>query len=446
MLPDPGVKPDTIVVPPPTLPSVPTPIVTLPGGPGTAPTPLFTLRPSIELSEEWSDNFNLNSSGRKDNFRSVAAPGFTLDVNGPFVRGTLGYTLSATYDTSPDEFNLFHSFLGVLAWTPTPRLTFTLSDSFTQSDEPSRTDRLGLRRERREFTSNSLSLRARYLLERIATTGYYHWTLFSSDATDDSSSEKTKAHTLGLSADIPIYVTNTATLGYEYLTSKTDGDSGTGFGRGTTGDSDIRGHSVRASFQRQLTTLVAGGVTGSYSTRQVDRDDSTTTSDDYDTWGMSLFGNYNTNRLALAGSVGYSRVLRKSGNDSGTFNGTASATYRFARAVATLSLESGFSETFAQGQDFGLVQTRGVTGTFSYPFTSAITGTVSAYYRENDGTGVGNSNSDSTNNWGTSLTLDVRLTRWLGLFLDYTHTDASGGGGFDGYVENRARLALRASF
>ena len=117
-------------------------------------------------------------------------------------------------------------------------------------------------------------------------------------------------------------------------------------------------------------------------------------------------------------------------------------------------MDSGFSETFAQGQNFGVVETRGVTGTFSYQLTPALGTTASAYYRQNTTTGrSGASNSGDQNTWGALFRIEARLTSWLGLSLDYTHTavtdsnraatSSTFGGSYD---ENRVRLSLSARF
>ena len=97
-----------------------------------------------------------------------------------------------------------------------------------------------------------------------------------------------------------------------------------------------------------------------------------TTFQDYDLWTVAAFGSYYTrarglSRLELYASLGYTEIIARSGPRSGeTVSGlatNAAFTYRFlARAAVTLAFDSGFSETFAEGENFGVVKTRGVTG------------------------------------------------------------------------------------
>jgi hypothetical protein len=437
------------------VPSTTPPVVGIPGAPGAPTTQLFKLRPSILATEEYSDNFFLTPKSRQDNFRSVLSPGATLEINGAFLKGSLGYTPSIVHDSSSsDEIKLFHSLLAGVVWDATPRLKLSLLESLTKSDEPSRADRLSLRRERRTFTSNALSLAADLLIDRVTTTGYYRWSTFSSEASSGASSEQSTSHTLGLSAGTAFLTTNFASVGYEYLTTDTEG-SGVGIDLGATapGSSSIHGHRFTGTLERRFSALTRGGITGSYAIRQRDVSIESGTNEDFDVWNVSVFNNYSTGRLTLTGSVGYGMVTRSSGQSGSTITTATGITYRFARAIASLSVESGFAETFAEGQDFGLVRTRGVTAGLTYPFTSAISGAVTGFYRDNEFPDAGGGFGDrTTTTWGGTLSLTARLTRWLDLLLDYAHTDSSSSGqatrtllGQD-YVENRGRISLRASF
>src|SRR4029453_13161664 len=128
----------------------------------------------------------------------------------------------------------------------------------------------------------------------------------------------------------------------------------------------------------------------------------------------------------------------------------------------------GFSETFAQGQNFGVVETTGASALLSYPFTTRMTGEVSAYYRKTETTGIGGgqsisggpnigSNSSDVDEFvGAAATLRMGLLRWLSLTLTYTYThrfdngNTATNGSSDnlnaGYTENRVRLGFDIKF
>jgi hypothetical protein len=139
--------------------------------------------------------------------------------------------------------------------------------------------------------------------------------------------------------------------------------------------------------------------------------------------------------------------------------------------VASLTLEHGFSTTFATGENFGVVETTGASGSLSYSFTTRTSGTVSAYYRKTQTTGVGGGqtlggspnisggSNDVDEGVGATAALTVGLLRWLKLGFTYTYTQrfdsgTSGTttttqGSFNsnvGYSENRVRISLDMNF
>jgi len=418
---------------------------------------IFQTRLGITATEEYSDNFFLSATKRRDNFRSLLSPSVGLDLNSAFTTGQLAYTLSAAHDTisSSSDVQLFHSFLGAVSWRASPLLTLGLTDTLVRSDEPTQADRLELRRERRTFMTNMLGATARYLLGPITTGASYGFSTFLGEGEGNTTS-----HTFGLSAGMGLYETNSVSVRYEYLLSNTTAGRSASIGGGR--DEEITGHRVIGTFTRQLTTLMAGGITGSYAIRRSDTGRNDTSSvvgsgiasgNDYDTWSVSLFNSYTADRLSMAGSIGYSMVEPTRGGSTSSVTSTTSISYRFARAYATLSLDSGFSETYAQGQNFGVVETRGVVLSLSYPVTPTFGTSISSFYRTNSGAGQ----SEDEQTWGVNALGTIRLTRWLTLLLEYSHREGSGGtlasvtgttstSGGSGFSENRGRISLSAAF
>ncbi|MFZ1058218.1 MAG: hypothetical protein WAP47_03385 [Candidatus Rokuibacteriota bacterium] len=383
----------------------------------------------MSLSEEYTDNFNRSDRNRHENFRTSLSPGLTVLINRAPTTGQVTYSLSGSHDSSTDDINLFHSLLGQVSWQADPRLRLTASDVLTRNDEPTLADQLSLRRERQTFTSNTFSLTSEYLIANISTREYYRLaTFFNEDGVD------TISHTLGAGASTSLYQANTASLGYAYLLSQTS--------RG----SDISGHQVTASLARQLSSMASGGVAGSYAFRTATSSDAARETD-FSIWAVSLFSAYAVpNTWSLSASIGFSRLESDHGGDTSSITTMTSFSYRFARATATLSVDQGFSETFAEGENFGVVETRGVRGSLSYPFTPFISGNTSVFYRENEFTGIGGGQADRTEDtWGGSVSFSIQLLRWLNLGLDYTRTEGTSSRRGD-FTENRARASLNAGF
>jgi hypothetical protein len=422
------IPPSESAPPPPTISSAP--VRVLPTLTGTPPNAIFTLVPGLSLSEEYSDNFNLTKTDRESNFRTSISPGAKLLINGATLRGIVGYTLNAAHDSTGKDFEFFHSFLGQITWEATPFWRLTVADVFTKSDEPGEADRLGLRRQRETFTNNTLSATSDLKLGLVTTREYYRWEQFSSGSNDD-----TTTHTIGASAIVPLYVDNQLTFGYEYVKSH------------SAQTSDLTGNQFTAAFARKLSSLMTVGISGSYAFRNLTNVDGS--DQKFQIWNAVLFDNYAAGPLTLSVGLGVSGVTSDTGQSKGPlFAPVASLTYTFARAVASLSVDRGFSETFLAGEDFGVVETLGATASLSYAFTPNTSGFVSAYYRKTDQADIGGGQVTASRNElvGFAASVAWRITDWARLSLAYTYTQRFDDNTNPGYTENRARLGIDFAF
>lgn len=426
----PPTAPGPTTPPGPTIPSIAAPTLPPLGtATGAAPAATFRFVPAVSVSEEYTDNFNRSSGrGRQDNFRTSVSPSVGLLINGARTTGQVGYTLSGAYDHSTDATNLFHLLVGQVSWQATPRLQITAADALTRTDEPEQADRLNLRRERRTFTINTFSLGADYRIAEVATRESYALSTFF-----DEAGKQTISQTIGVSASKAFAETNTGTLAYQYSTSE------------TSDDADTAGHQLTVAVARQLNVLTSAGVSASYEHREFSG--RATTESATDLWSTSLFSAYTGPKWSLSGSLGYSRLTSDSGAEDSSFLTATTLSYRFARGTATVSVDQGFSETFVQGENFGVVKTRGVAAGVTYALTPAIGAGAAAFYRHNDFSGIGGGEAGRVDDtWGASLGFTVQLLRWLKLVVDgaYTRQDSSSADG--GFTERRARLSLQASF
>ena len=241
--------------PPATIPSgPPEPVVLIPPPQTARPTQTFEFRPSIRVTEGYTDNFNLTPTDKVSNFRTGVTPELRVLVDLGFLTGQAAYTPMVFYDTALDKGDVHQAFAGKLAWQAMPRLKLSASDVLRQGDEPSEADQLGLTSGRQEFTSNLLSLTADYVFDPYTVQGYYRLSSFSSD-------ELTITQTPGASASVTILQINRLTLGYEYLDSRTtSGPPGT--------DSTTTGNQVTGTVSRDVARDLAAGVTAVYAARE----------------------------------------------------------------------------------------------------------------------------------------------------------------------------------
>jgi Putative beta-barrel porin 2 len=434
--PPPEFEPPSRIPPPSTIPSAPTvPVPTV--VPAERSVKMFDVKPSVTASEEFSDNFNRTAVNPRSNFRSTVTPAVSVATDRPPVFGQIAYLLSANYDTSSARESLFNAAAAHLTWSATRRLRLLLDGDFTQSDVGAQADRLGLQQQRQKFTRTGLSLAGDYSITQWTAHPYYRLSEFSLSG---GAGADTMTHILGATASRGLNGSNTITLGYEYITSDTA--LGPNAGR-----SDVSGHEFTGSVYRALTSLTTVGLAGSYAfrTQETTRPVSTM---DFTRWSVSLFNTYSlANHLAMRGSLGLSAVNGGGFTGQPQITSQTSLTYWFAHAIATVSVERGFAETFAQGQNFGVVETTGFAGSLSYSFTPSLSAFATVSDRQNKFTGVGASGGRRTEDvLATSLTFTLRVTQRIISSLDYTHTEFSSSLKGNDFTENRVRATIQASY
>jgi hypothetical protein len=427
--------------PPSSIPSAPAVVLPTPTVSTVGPVQTFILRPTIAFTEEYTDNFNRTASGLVSNLRSTIAPGLLVLIDRGFLTGQASYSLSVFHDSSEDAVGYFNTLAGRLSWEATPRIRIDAAYALSQSDEPARADRLNLRQERERFTLNTFSLDVIYALALIEVRPHYRLSHFS------SREETNISHTLGVGGSLFLDQIHTLTAGYDYLTTETSGERAVGaFGRG---DSSTKGHEVTASISRDLSARTTAGLSGSYAAR---RQTTRGRQSDFTRWNLSVFNNYVLpEKIIMRGNIGVSQLDGDQSSGRPLLTSFSSLSYWFGPAVAALTVERGFSETFGEGENFGVVETSGVSASLTYPFTPFVRGYVDVSYRENKFSGEGDSGlssragTEETTLAGTA-SLSVQLLRWLTSTLEYVYTDTSSSETDRSFTENRIRLLFNAAF
>jgi len=230
------------------------------------------------------------------------------------------------------------------------------------------------------------------------------------------------------------------------------------------GEVDVTGHKLTLALSRKVNAYRTYGINASYALRSTT---SNTQDVDFQVWNAQVFYDYElTTRLKLHTSLGVSGVSTDSGQGSGPDLSTLSSlVYQFAKAILTVSVDKGVSETFTAGENFGIVETEGARASLSYPFTPSITGLIDGYWRHNKETGLGGFTTNTTTgnrettSWGGSVNLSWQILRTLLFTLTYTYTKQTGdtnnpngtvnstnGINDSNYTENRVKAAFTLTF
>jgi hypothetical protein len=399
----------------------------------------------VRLVEEWTDNFRLASTDPESNLRSGLSAGLALLLDDPTISGEVSYAPFVFDDTISDGIGVHHSFGGELGWQATPRLRLSSQAGYTRTDDPAGADRLDLRRGRGEFTRIGGSVRADYAAALWAGSTYYRVSHF------DSSDETTLSQTIGGTASRSFGQTNTLTAGYEYLDSETERDRVdplTDFFAARAGTSTTRGHQFTGTYLRELTAVMTGGLSGAYAIReQTGRFGDS----DFSRWSVSLFNNYALpGTISVRSSIGVSQLLPSSGDASDLLLITdSSLTYVRGPATFAVGIEQGFSETFAEGQNSGVVETFGVSASVLYQFTPLLRAGARARYRENDFSAGQSGDAEQgrqEETAGFSVHGSYDLLRWLTANVEYIYTETTSSVTGRGYVENRVTASVTARF
>jgi len=139
---------------------------------------------------------------------------------------------------------------------------------------------------------------------------------------------------------------------------------------------------------------------------------------------VSLFSTYGLpSGLSLSSSVGYSQFSQPNQSSTSAVSSNSNLSYRFGPALVAVGIFSDFRQTALTGQNFGIVQTSGYTGSISYIFSPFITGSLQATYTHNSPTGNGNNaSSPSQSAFTGGANLNWALLRWLSLNGNYTYS------------------------
>jgi hypothetical protein len=405
---------------------------------------LFEIDFNPNVTETWTDNFDLTSSNKRENYRTTVGLGANLHINGPTTRANVAGQAGLTYDTAnaSEGVQYFPSVNAAFQQVLSPRLTLSATERYIRNDEPAQTNSFGLNNQRQTFSSNTLGLSADWLLDQVATQGYYWNSYFSSgDAT-------TVTNTLGLNASVAIGPLHTARVGYEVSASNTTGSNADTSSVGAT-SGDATSQTVYGSFSRQTSQYSTAGISSSYTLVSVD---------DARIWNVSFFSSIGLPQgLSLSSSLGYSFLRSDNEGDTGGVTSNSTLSYTFTQAVISLSAFQDYRNTGISGQDFGIVQATGYAGSILYSFTPSITGNARASYTTNDFTGIGNdSSTPSSNTLTAGGGLRWQILDWLSSTLQYTHTvynsgrnSAAGSGGSvqnDNYTQNQVTFTLVGRF
>jgi len=424
---------------------------------------------TISLSEEYSDNFFLEERDREEEYRTRLTIGtvYRLESGRSFV--SLANSLSGTYDARAEEGNFAFANLALNVGHQLPRLSLGLSESFIRSDEVEEARPRGIRRERRTFTTNTVSPQVRYdLTPRTALTGTYTNTLVWNENGEGVNGQPTAGDQRRIQGDSISHAFSTG-LQHRFRPNLIGGGSYTFTIVDSEQEADSVSHGVAADLgyiinPRTSTSLRAFGTI-------VDRRDGATGGKrggigegDSNIYGLSLgVRRQLTTFLAAFIEVGPTVVSREDRPTRVFANWQAGLAGRLPltrRASLSFATQQSIADTAGDIDDVGLVLSQSATATLNYTILRTLFASVFANYTrtellEDIATNVRTQDREFSS-WSTGATLSYALTPVWSLSMSYRYqrreSDVPATTTFDGtrvggsFDENRVILSLTAAF
>jgi opacity protein-like surface antigen len=423
---------------------------------------------SVSLAEEYSDNFFLQERDRDEEYRTSLNIGtvYRLESGASFV--SLANLLRGTYDLRAERGNVAFANLALNVGHQLPRLSLALSDSFIRSDQAEEATPTGIRRERRTFTTNTISPQVRYALTpTTAITGVYTNTLVWNENGGGTEGETTAGTRRTIQGDSVSHAFLTA-VQHRFSRNLSGGGSYTFEAVNRKQDVDTLSHSASADFAYAVSPTTSA-IFRAFGTI-VDRQNGTTSSDgvgveerDSTIYGLSLGVRWQlATYLTVFAAVGPTVVSREDrptrlfANWQVGVDGALPITRRMSLSLTT---QQSIINTAGEIDDVGLVlsQSAGVTLNYSVSrslLTSLFANVTRTQLLENVATNVSTQDREFLY-WSAGAALSYALTPVWSLSLRYRYQqrdtdvaaqtlDSTSIGG--NYHENRVFLSLSAAF
>ena len=389
--------------------------------------------PRISVSEEYSDNINLDASDEKDDFITTVSPGFTLGIDARSSGMNLSYDAGYSFYNEYDEYDSWRHSASVTGWAELSRRSrLEVTDTFLYTEDPDDDDDedYTIRQARNTYYTNSagVSLTHQFGKNDSIRLGYVYSILENDDETLEDNSRHTP------SVDLTWWlVPNRWRLdtGVDYTRGEFSGSSEAA---DVSDDLDEWVGDIR------LTRVVSRylEVFAGYTHTWLDYDGDEV---DYQVYEPSVGFTYAWGEDAtLSLSVGYFTRNRDGRDDESgvTLNGDLGKTWRFKRSSIRLAGYSGYTQSSFGSENLGFEEFYGAEATATHAFSRHITGDVFSSYRRGKYTDTDDDREDKTTRAGAGLS--AQLARWLSARLGYTYSTVSSDDSEDEYTENSVIL------
>lgn len=403
---------------------------------------LSKLHPYISVKEEYSDNLNLTSTNKKEDFITTVQPGIKFSNMDKMAGVDLDYSLGAVfYSKNSDLDYISHNASLNAKYLTSQHINFYLKESFIQSDNP---------QEREYFTTGEDN---KYVLATTTDRAVY-WRNVVAPTIEYQFGPENR---LGVNYRNNLYRSDSATGQdsqenyinpfFSYWFDKQNGIAlDYGFTDGKFDNSpDMTGHRANARYTNRFSAKSSAFAEYTYS-RRIFAAPSTAAAPaaaDYDIHepGVGMTFAF-TPTLTASAQVGYFWTEPSSGSGKDGFSYKGELANIDPRTTYKLSLQGGYTEDFFTAENLGFNRYHRLTGSLTHLLDKRISvgGFGSFELAEFDLP----EHRDTI--WGVGGRASYMPLKWLTLALEVSHKERQSDVSIYEYTENRGMFTITATY
>ena len=397
---------------------------------------LSKFHPYISLKEEYSDNLNLTSTNKKEDFFTTVQPGIKFSNMDKQAGVDLDYSLGAVFYGKNNNLDyISHNASLNAKYLTSQHINFYLKESFIRSDNP---------QEREYFTTDADN---KYVLA-TKTDRTVYWRNVVAPTLEYQFGPENR---VGVNYRNNIYRTDSASGQnsredyinpfFSYWFDKQNGiylEYGLTYGDFEK-NPDLTGHRANARYTNRFSAKSSAFAEYTYSKRTY-AEPSTA---DYDihepTVGMTFAF---SPTLTASAQAGYFWTKPKTGDGKDGFSYKGELANIDPRTTYRLSLQGGYTEDFFTAENLGFNRYHRLTGSLNHQLDKRMSiGCFGNLERAEFG-----SPEHRDTVWGIGGTASYMPLKWLTLSLEVSHRDRQSDVALYEYTENRGMLKITATY
>ena len=397
---------------------------------------LTKFHPYISVKEEYSDNLNLTSTNKKEDFITTVQPGIKFSNMDKMSGVDFDYALGAIFYGKSSNLNyISHNASLNAKYLTAEHINFYLKESFIRSDNP---------REREYFTTTEDN---KYVLATTTDRAIY-WRNVVAPTIEYQFGPENR---LGVNYRNNIYRTESASGEnsqedyinpfFNYWFDKQNGialEYGLTYGKFAV-KPDLVGHMAKGRYTNRFTAKSSAFAEYTYAKRTY-TDPST---DDYDVHEPNVGMTFAfTPTLTASAQAGYFWTVPKTGEGKSGFSYQGELVNTDQRTTYKLSLQGGYKEDLFTSENLGFTRYHRLTGSLNHKLDQRISiGCLGSLERA-----IYDAPDRTDTIWGISGTASYMPLKWLTLALEVSHRENQSSLDTADYAENSAMFKITATY